>query len=276
MSTVQLPGFQRYANKILMPPFAAYRARSLAAAAAAAAAAASAASSAGTAAATMEKEKDMQKELEGNYFSRRILEQEAIAERAAALTVKPIPGSDSGSGSVGDPSTTSEALTPATPQQQQLQRLAVVLVDTSDAIFGYGVQIRAERCLAQLQPVTVPAPLSSSEEMNSTSPPTPTLSLPSILPPAPQEPALRRVYGTAVAPEVYSVLLNPTAADSFSLIFQLLLVLGYGPYLKDQRPLADFLWYSRSPAVKLLTRMKNPIHREGGKPDGEWSILGVF
>ena len=72
------------------------------------------------------------------------------------------------------------------------------------------------------------------------------------------------------------MLLNPTAADSLSPTVQLQLVLAYGPFLKDQRLLADFLWFSRSPPVKILTRPKNPINNEGEKPPGESSIIGAF
>lgn len=46
--------------------------------------------------------------------------------------------------------------------------------------------------------------------------------------------------------------------------------------MTDQRPLADVLWFSEHPPVKLLCRVKNPISREGDKPAGESSILGAF
>ena len=80
--------------------------------------------------------------------------------------------------------------------------------------------------------------------------------------------------GTAAT--VLSVLMNPTALDSLSPTVQLQLVLAYGPFLKDQRPFGDFLWYSKSPPVKILTRPKNPINNEGDKPAGESSIIGAF
>lgn len=76
--------------------------------------------------------------------------------------------------------------------------------------------------------------------------------------------------------EVLSVLLNPTALDSYSPTVQLRLALAYGAYLKDQRPLSDFLWFSVCPPVKLLTRLKNEINAEGEKPPGESSILKAF
>lgn len=76
--------------------------------------------------------------------------------------------------------------------------------------------------------------------------------------------------------DVVSVLLNPTAEDSLSSTVQLQLALGYGPYLKDQKPLAEYLWFSSYPPVKILTRTKNPISAEGEKPAGESSIIGAF
>jgi hypothetical protein len=76
--------------------------------------------------------------------------------------------------------------------------------------------------------------------------------------------------------DVVSVLLNPTAEDSLSSTVQLQLALGYGPYLKDQKPLAEYLWFSNFPPVKILTRTKNPISAEGEKPPGESSIIGAF
>jgi len=73
-----------------------------------------------------------------------------------------------------------------------------------------------------------------------------------------------------------SLLINPTAADSFSMINQLQLVLGYGKFLEESYVLSDFLWFSDYPMVKLLTRVKNPINGEGEKPEGEGSILKAF
>ena len=75
---------------------------------------------------------------------------------------------------------------------------------------------------------------------------------------------------------VASVILNPTAADSLSFTNQLQLVLGYGETFNNQRSLADYIWFSSSPAVKLLTRKKNAISSEGDKPAGEGSILKAF
>ena len=78
------------------------------------------------------------------------------------------------------------------------------------------------------------------------------------------------------AAEVYSVLLNPTAADSLSDTFQLRLSLAYGSELPFQKPLADYLWFSDSPPSKILTRPKNAISKEGDQPEGESSIIGAF
>jgi len=76
--------------------------------------------------------------------------------------------------------------------------------------------------------------------------------------------------------DVVSMLLNPSANDSESPTAQLLLTLGYGPILKEQRPLANYLWFSTSPPTKILTRPKNPISAEDEKPAGESSIIGAF
>ena len=76
--------------------------------------------------------------------------------------------------------------------------------------------------------------------------------------------------------DVVSMLLNPSATDSESPTVQLLLTLGYGPLLKEQRPLSNYLWFSNSPPIKILTRPKNPISAEDEKPAGESSIIGAF
>jgi len=75
---------------------------------------------------------------------------------------------------------------------------------------------------------------------------------------------------------VASIILNPAALDTLSFTSQLQLVLGYGEAFNNQRLLADFIWFSSSPAVKLLTRKKNAISAEGDKPSGEGSILKAF
>lgn len=123
-------------------------------------------------------------------------------------------------------------------------RLVVLWLDKRDAIFGLGVQERVRRNLqARLQ----------------------------------QQPA------NTYSPEVYSVLLNPTARDSLSDTVQLRLCLAYTPTLQQasgeqQRPLVDFIWFGpfSPPASRLLPRVKNPISREGDKPPGESSILRAF
>ena len=119
--------------------------------------------------------------------------------------------------------------------------LVVLLAPESDIKFGLGVEERVKRSVNR---VRAAAPSSNNNNNNA---------------------------------KVYSVLLNPSAMDSLSDTAQLRLVLAYGPaLLRYQRPLADFLWYSEYPPVRLLTRTKNPIDREGDKPAGESSILGAF
>jgi len=115
-------------------------------------------------------------------------------------------------------------------------KLVILLAPESDIKFGLGVEERVKRGLNR---VKRGAPPSSSANVN-------------------------------------SVLLNPSAADSLSDTAQLRLVLAYGPLQRVQRPLADFLWFSEYPPVRILTRTKNPIDREGDKPAGESSILGAF
>jgi uncharacterized iron-regulated protein len=122
--------------------------------------------------------------------------------------------------------------------QENPASIMVVLAGEERVKFGYGIQERAKRALTTMR---------------------------------------KSQSGDSAAPaKVLSVLLNPTAIDSLSLTMQLRLTLAYGKFLVDQRPLADFLWFSKSPAVKLLTRPKNPINREGEKPPGESSIIGAF
>jgi hypothetical protein len=76
--------------------------------------------------------------------------------------------------------------------------------------------------------------------------------------------------------DVMTVLMNPMPKDSLSATAQLRLTLNYGPYLDESRPLANYIWYTDFPPIKILTRMKNPINREGQKPPGEASIIGAF
>ena len=71
-------------------------------------------------------------------------------------------------------------------------------------------------------------------------------------------------------------MIDPTAADSLSATAQLRLSLAYGQYLGDQRPLADFVWFSEAPPLKIIARPKNPINKEGDKPAGESSVIGAF
>ena len=75
---------------------------------------------------------------------------------------------------------------------------------------------------------------------------------------------------------VLSILINPSAQETLSQSSQLRLSLAYGKFLPDQHMLADFVWFSDEPPLKLLTRPKNPISREGDKPPGESSVIGAF
>ena len=86
----------------------------------------------------------------------------------------------------------------------------IALLGMGRVKFGYGVQERLVRLLT--------GKYDSSTSSNSTTPP-------------------KEV-------DVVSCLLNPSARDSESPTAQLQLALGYGPYLKDQRPFGNYLWYS--------------------------------
>ncbi|CAM9967141.1 unnamed protein product, partial [Phaeothamnion confervicola] len=67
---------------------------------------------------------------------------------------------------------------------------------------------------------------------------------------------IARSFGGALA--VQTVLLNPTAQESLSLTPALRLALAYGEDLYATRPLADYLWFSESPPVRLVPRMMPP------------------
>ena len=121
----------------------------------------------------------------------------------------------------------------------------VALVGNGRTKFGYGVQGRISRILNQRYDLGASSSPSTGENRKEES-------------------------------DVVSMLLNPTANDSESPTAQLLLTLAYGPYLKEQRPLANYLWFSEYPQIKILTRPKNPISAEGEKPAGESSIIGAF
>lgn len=139
-------------------------------------------------------------------------------------------------------------------------RLIVALLDSEDVVFGYGVEERVKLLIAaDTQPQR---PLPTPETPRSNNP------LPVSFPSTNNQPTST----------VYSVLLNPTSADGHSPVTMLNLVLRYGheERMRTQRPIADFLWFSDYPSVKILTRMKNPINKEGEKPPGESSILGAF
>lgn len=55
-----------------------------------------------------------------------------------------------------------------------------------------------------------------------------------------------------------TILVNPTALDSLSDNRSLRLALEYADDLYAGKPLADYLWFSKSPKVNLIPRMLNP------------------
>lgn len=130
--------------------------------------------------------------------------------------------------------------------EQSRPSVLVALLDEGQTKFGFGVQERLTRNLARLRATATTSETSSSKSTSSDT------------------------------GEILSVLLNPTAADTLSMTTQLRLCLAYGQFLKAQRPLANFLWFSNYPPLKLLARTKNPINAEGEKPPGESSILKAF
>ena len=147
--------------------------------------------------------------------------------------------------------------------EQSANTMMVVLTGADHVKFGYGIRERAIRGLKNFREKRNAANIALFEQL--------TASATGDEKKKPQKPAelLKDV-------KVLSVLLNPTAQDSLSETTQLQLCLAYGPFLKDQKPLADFIWFSDSPPVKILTRPKNPINAEGEKPAGESSIIGAF
>jgi len=107
----------------------------------------------------------------------------------------------------------------ATKWLEEHPRHKMVLLAGSDHVkYGYGIQARAERL--------------GTDYYN-----------------------LRRRDGKF---RVASVLLNPTAEESYSYIRRLRLGLGQGARKSYSRFLADYIWFSTSPRVNLLTRMLNP------------------
>jgi hypothetical protein len=161
-----------------------------------------------------------------------------------------------------------EALACSIARNSRSDETMIVLLDAERVKFGFGVEERLRRNLRFRLQANASAKVSALEPDRATS----------IIefqgkesPPLPLPKALEQA-----SVDVISVLLNPTAEDSLSPTAQLQLVLGYGPFLKDQRPLAEYLWFSNYPPVKILTRPKNPISAEGEKPPGESSIIGAF
>ena len=147
--------------------------------------------------------------------------------------------------------------------EQSENTMMVILTGADHVKFGYGIRERAIRGLKNFREKKNAANIALFEKL--------TASVGGDAKKKPQKPVelVKEV-------KVLSVLLNPTAQDSLSQTTQLQLCLAYGPFLKDQKPLADFLWFSDSPPVKILTRPKNPINSEGEKPAGESSIIGAF
>lgn len=147
--------------------------------------------------------------------------------------------------------------------EKPAKTMMVVLTGLDHVKFGYGIRERALRGLKNFRDKKYAASLAAYEALVA----------------AASGDEKKKPQKPADAPKdvkVLSVLLNPTAQDSLSPTVQLQLCLAYGPFLKDQKPLADFLWFTDSPPVKILTRPKNPINAEGEKPAGESSIIGAF
>ena len=142
--------------------------------------------------------------------------------------------------------------------RRQCRRQVVAVLNATDIVFGYGVPERTKRNL-RFFTTAAASPTNTEEDKNRV-----------------QAPQFDRQSQLDKVGAVYSVLLNPTAADSYSDTQQLRLALAYGSFLPSQRPLADFVWFSTAPPTRLLTRAKNPISKEGDKPAGESSILGAF
>lgn len=150
-----------------------------------------------------------------NYFSFRILQDEAIASKAAEV--------------VGDGSNS----------------MMVVIADKEQSIYGFGLQGRFKRYLAMYNKDEKDAIASND--------------------------ASTKKKGID---NVYSILVNPTATDTLSKTLQLQLTLQYGDkYLREAYPVCNVLWFDKSPTVKLLTRVKNPINNNEST---EKSIIGAF
>ena len=129
------------------------------------------------------------------------------------------------------------AATLAKSAVQNKDRIVVLVTDSTRVKFGYGVKERSKKLLNVVSEGSA---------------------------------------GADDTDDVLSVLIDPTPADSLSETAQLRLTLAYGQFLEDQRPLADFVWFSEEPPLRVLTRIKNPIGKEGDKPAGESSVIGAF
>jgi uncharacterized iron-regulated protein len=142
--------------------------------------------------------------------------------------------------------------------------MMVVLTGSDHVKFGYGIRERSLRYLRLFQDRKLAAEKAAAELLNVA------------VVTDKSSKSDKKTVSNVKDPIVISVMLNPTPTDSMSPTVSLQLCLAYGPFLKDQKPLADFLWFSKSPPVKILTRPKNPINNEGDKPEGESSIIGAF
>ncbi len=151
------------------------------------------------------------------YFALRILQDEGIASQLAKFTLS---------------------------DNQNKDKVVILVTDESRIKFGYGIQERTKRILNRIYDEDAGVQSEDSDDNNKW--------------------------------EVSSILLNPTAQSSLSYTNQLRLTLGYGKFLNEQRPLANYLWFSDAPPLKLITRPKNAISKEGERPPGESSVIGAF
>jgi len=182
-----------------------------------------------------------------NFFASRIVTDEAIAAALAKSVVSssPSPSSSSSNESINNDKKGEDAAA-ASP-------LIVCVCEASRVKFGMGIQERARLVLKKLRGDPSPSKVITTTGAGGAT-----------------------VFADSDVADVVSVLLNPDQVDSASPTVQLRLTLAYGKYLVDQRPLANYLWYSDSPRSSLLTRAKNPVNNEGEKPSGESSIIGAF
>lgn len=58
-----------------------------------------------------------------------------------------------------------------------------------------------------------------------------------------------------------TILINPTAGDSLSPNRSLRLALAYANDLSAGKPLANYIWFTKSPKVNQIPRMINPENK---------------